>query len=256
MTLLKEYIDDPRKFMLELKNTMSKSLQEGLESSIEALPSYVAEDVAAPEISREESDALMNLRQAAKHLGSDDEGHYQDGQLTLTFTNKQSVQDYCAHLEECDAVDSYDIEIFSAVDNLGNPDEPVDLDSFEDTDETNFMVFVYLNPDIVSYSPEYVEVDEEGLDSLNDENGVISEVTRKIKINFRGKRRVKMQCRPGFKWDPSNRVCKKIGGAELATKRKALRQAVRTKKAQGSAFKRRVERKTKRANKFRKSFGL
>lgn len=84
----------------------------------------------------------------------------------------------------------------------------------------------------------------------------LNEVKRIIKINFRGKRRIKMQCRKGYKYDASRKVCVKIAGDELAHSRIAHRQMARTKKASGEGYKRRIVRKANRAKRFRKLVGL
>jgi len=86
--------------------------------------------------------------------------------------------------------------------------------------------------------------------------GALDEVVRKIKINFKGKKRIKMKCQRGFKWDSNKRACIKIGGAEIAKMRKRLRRAVLTKRAAGNAYKVRVLRKTRKAKRFRKMLGL
>jgi hypothetical protein len=82
----------------------------------------------------------------------------------------------------------------------------------------------------------------------------LNEVRRRIKVDSRGKRRIKMQCKQGFKWDGS--ACVKISGADLAVSRKAKRKAVITKKSQGVSLKIRTIRKTKKAKRFRKQMGL
>lgn len=85
---------------------------------------------------------------------------------------------------------------------------------------------------------------------------VLTEIKRKIKVNFAGKKRIKMQCMKGYKYDAARRVCVKISGSELATSRRAKIKAVRTKKSMGLGFKTRTVRKSKRANRFRKLLGL
>lgn len=82
------------------------------------------------------------------------------------------------------------------------------------------------------------------------------EIERKVKVNFRGVKRIKMQCQHGFKYDPERRVCVKIGGSELATMRRAKIKTVRTKRALGTGYKLRTVRKTKRAVRFRKLLGV
>jgi len=82
----------------------------------------------------------------------------------------------------------------------------------------------------------------------------LDEVKRRIKINARGQRRIKMQCKKGFKFD--GKKCVKISGGELVNKRRAIRKSLRTKKAKGSGFQRRVARLRNRANKKRKGMGV
>ena len=93
-----------------------------------------------------------------------------------------------------------------------------------------------------------------------DDNGAsaqqLTEVKRRIKVNSRGMKRIKMQCKPGYKWDAGARACVKITGDQLAKNRKSHRRAILTKKAMGSAFKARVIRKTKKAMRFRKALGV
>lgn len=196
-----------------------------------------------------EKDALINIKQTAKTLGSDD-GCYEEGCFEVELTSKKAAEDFCAYLENYGPVDEYDCEIYSDTES-----EEVDWDDIKEGDNVTFTFYVYLDPDIVSYEPGVIE-DAEGDEYIDTENGRLEEVKRVIKVNFRGKRRVKMQCNPGFRWDAGSRSCKKISGAALATKRKALRKAVRTKKAQGSGFKVRVKRKTMKALRYRKSMGL
>lgn len=85
---------------------------------------------------------------------------------------------------------------------------------------------------------------------------LLVEITRKIKVNFRGKKRIKMQCQPGFKYDPDRMVCVKISGAELAVSRIAHRQMARTKRSLGASYRTRILRKVRRAKKFRKMMGI
>ena len=82
----------------------------------------------------------------------------------------------------------------------------------------------------------------------------LDEIKRRIKINSKGKRRIKMQCKKGFKFD--GKKCVKISGSELVTKRRAIRKSVRTKRAKGSGFQKRVARLRNRAIKKRKGMGV
>ena len=85
---------------------------------------------------------------------------------------------------------------------------------------------------------------------------LLCELKRVYKVNYRGKKRIKMVCAPGFKYDAERMACIKISGAELANSRIAHRQMARTKKALGGSFRTRVLRKVRRAKRFRKMMGL
>lgn len=88
------------------------------------------------------------------------------------------------------------------------------------------------------------------------EASIINEVKRVIKVNFRGKKRIKLKCLPGYKYDITRKACVKITGSEKAVDRRAKIKMARTKKAAGSGFRRAVDRKTKKAKRFRKMMGV
>lgn len=88
------------------------------------------------------------------------------------------------------------------------------------------------------------------------ESAIINEIKRVVKINFKGKKRIKLKCQKGYKFDVTRKVCVKIGGSELATMRKSKIKMVRTKKALGSGHKRMTQRRTKKAMRFRKLMGV
>lgn len=100
-----------------------------------------------------------------------------------------------------------------------------------------------------------INIVESAFDEV-DEYNMLSEITRVIKVNSRGKRRIKMQCKPGFKYDVNRKACVKISGAEMAHSRIAHRQMARTKKSFGEGYKTRIVRKVRRAKRFRKMMGL
>ena len=84
----------------------------------------------------------------------------------------------------------------------------------------------------------------------------LEEVKKRMQLNFTGKKRIKMQCAKGFKYDAGAKSCVKIGGDELAAKRKATIKALISRKAGGAALKNRANIRTKKAMKFRKAMGL
>lgn len=248
----------------ELKGFMADALNEQFASSglvtplehDEPLEEHVRRDATEAEwtlLGDEERFVVMRLKELARHCGGD-QGAYEEGLLSVSFKNRQGVLQFADALELDDQVVTYEIHASHEDLDLGYM-EDADIDNVIMDGNFEFEIDVVINPEIVQFAPEEIEV-EDGVVDVDDDNGFIMEVRRRIKVNFSGKRRVKMQCRPGFKWDAGRHTCVKITGAEVAQKRLQLRRAVRTKKAKGQSFKVRVLRKTRKANRFRKSMGL
>lgn len=246
-------------FHNKFRSILQEALQDNLESGrhLELLDEHVRRDEIDADWAAmlpEERDAVIYLKELGRQLGGDP-GEYADGILEITFKNKDAVGHYADELEDIDVVLGYEIEAKREVMVDGYMDDKeYDMDDVLFDKDFEFNCIVYLDPEIVTYGAEEIEI--EGEDIPEDENGIITEVRRRVKVNFRGKRRIKMQCRPGFKWMPESRSCVKITGAEVAQKRRAMRRAVRTRKAQGASFKVRMLRKTRKARRFRKSMGL
>lgn len=78
----------------------------------------------------------------------------------------------------------------------------------------------------------------------------------KIKINSKGAKRRKLKCPPGYHPNPTGTACVPIPSEQRTQMKKSARQAVRTKRAEGVALLQRTLRKTRKALKFRKSYGL
>lgn len=196
--------------------------------------------------------AVTEIIGAARALGGTfDSVGYSEGLLMVDLHNKAAVSQFSDWLEDNDAVFAYDIEVDTLNQNTGIQEpQVVDLDAIKNDQNCTFGFSIYLDPSLVEYDGYEVDVDED------EELGPLDEVVRKIKINFKGKKRIKMKCQRGFKWDSSKRACVKIGGSEIAKMRKRLRRAVLTKRAKGVAFKTRVLRKTRKAKRFRRMMGL
>lgn len=96
------------------------------------------------------------------------------------------------------------------------------------------------------------QISMESVEGLTPEE--LEERKRIVKVNAKGMRRIKIKCKKGYKY--TGNKCVKITGSELTTKRKAIKRSVRTKKAKGSGFQRKVQRLRGRAMRKRKSMGL
>ena len=254
----------------EIKSQMSDTLENRLlEGAVvpllpEILDEHINKDAIVADwndMSEEEAKVVIALKELGRQLGSD-QGEYDNGVLTLCFKNKIAMENYTDQLELNPQVYGYEVEAYAEDLVHGYlEDDELEIDHILFDGVWEFEVTVYLEPSIVQYSAEEIEITDEDGDGysdqlIDDENGQIFEVRRRIKVNFRGKRRVKMQCRVGFKWDATKKACVKITGAEVAQKRKSMRKAVRTRKSKGQGMKVRVARKTRKAKRFRKSMGL
>ena len=192
----------------------------------------------------------LKLIALARSFGAK-ETDYEEGVFVAQFENKDALNHFADALDNADYVYSYEIRIEG---------EEGSVSAFDTLPaEIRAVVIVYIDEDYVDYG--YYEVDEDDTDGIEgDDNGAsaqeLTEVKRRIKVNSRGVKRIKMQCKPGYKWDVGARACVKITGDQLAKNRKSHRRAILTKKSMGSAFKARVIRKTKKAMRFRKALGV
>lgn len=202
-----------------------------------------------------ERDAVNKIRIQARMMGAGD-ATYAEGVMYVEFRGKQAVSDFADWLESgADEVFGYEINVLhnDKIDGVES-DVDVELDQITDDRDYFFGVTIYLNPELVQYNEYELEVDEDG--NIVDENGELNEVVRKVKIDSRGNKTIKMKCARGFKWDVESKACVKITGAQLAKMRKSLRRAVLTKRSKGTAYRARVIRKTNKAKRFRKMMGL
>lgn len=186
--------------------------------------------------------AALTLKVVAQQCGGYDV-LTDNAAISVAFDTDAALGQFLDLLDSDPSVYTYEVV------TEGDEDAPIlDFETMNRGAAARSIVYVYLSSDYVLWDP--YEYDED------DDGGSLTEVKRKIKVNSRGKRRIKMQCKPGFRWDPGAKACVKIGGAELATKRRSIRRSLITKRSMGSTFKRRVVRKTKKAMRFRAALGL
>lgn len=187
---------------------------------------------------------------------------YDQGCFVVEFNNKEVALNFLEKIDKSQGslIDDYDVFLDDGIEK--SDDDYFEGDEFEveeeeiDWNEVNdsarIIVSCYLDPEKVVYGPYYAVVSED----FDDENGELFEVRRRIKINFKGLRVIKMQCKKGFKWDSKKRACVKITGVEKASMRKRMRKMIRTKKSKGPSFWKKINRKRNRAMKRRKGMGV
>lgn len=228
-----------------------------LENGLPDLTEHVRQEAFETDwdaINEDEKHVVLSIREFARQLGADF-STYEQGVMSLGFKNRTAVINFMDSIESlsvADEIDEYDVEVRGENLPAGRMEDFLPFEDVMFDGNYEFMVHVYLNPGIVTYPAEEIEIEGD----FEDENGELMEVRRKIKVTNRGKRWIKMQCRKGFKWNSTMRTCQKIGGADLAQLRRSIRKTVRTKRSKGTAFKTRVLRKQRRAKRFRKAMGM
>ena len=153
-------------------------------------------------------------------------------------------------------------EITFSFDSTGNADvayASLDADEIDHMDVPDMEAGADLDNGLDDDDDDYIDMDDTYSSELPEsvsEYVSISEAKIIVKVNSKGKKRRRIKCKPGFKLNSKGTSCVPIAGKDKAKKKLSTRKAVRTKKAQGaSAAKKRV-RKTAKAMRKRKAFGL
>lgn len=225
------------------QTNQTQDLQLTVETKVkQLLEAKLSAKSLSPSLQEAEDEAALQLLALAKSFGGKD-CEYLEGVFAAEFEHREALDHFVAALDGLDAVDSYEIRV------QGDADDVINYDTLPP--EIRAVVVVYVGEDFIDYG--YYEMDDEG---EPEDSITLTEVKRRVKVNARGTKRIKMQCNRGYKWDPNMKACVRISGQELATKRKSNRKAVLTKRAMGSSFKKRVIRKTKKAMRYRSALGL
>lgn len=211
-----------RKEKTMFKDTLKRNMAQVVEAAL-AEASGMSLPPLDPEAVDDEDFAVLARLYALGNEYQATDYDYDDGIFAFAFEREEDANAFADQVERDEAVD--EVEVLE--------------------DEEGFIVFASLVDEEVAF----IETDTPISECFQ-----LDEVQRKVKVNALGKRRIKMQCAKGFKWN--GKACIKISGSELASSRMAHRRAVLNKRAQGNALKLRTLRKTKKANRFRKAMGL
>lgn len=76
------------------------------------------------------------------------------------------------------------------------------------------------------------------------------------KVNAKGRRRRRLKCAPGFKLSADGSRCEVMNAGERRVRKLGNRKAIRSKKRLGVGYQRKIERRKKKAMKFRRMMGL
>lgn len=190
----------------------------------------------------EDKDLALNIVGIIKTYNGSAPVDIEDDYVATTVPSREQLNNILAELPP--EVD-YDVMVTNLSDDFDDSKisaVPDDEDEFEiDEDDVDEYTTVF---DLIIYTYNMEDMSDDQLD----------EIKRIVKVNSRGKRRIKMKCKKGYKFD--GRKCIKISGKELVNKRRAIRKSVRTKRSKGSGYTKRSVRLRKKAIKKRHSMGL
>lgn len=190
----------------------------------------------------EDKDLALNIVGIIKTYNGSAPVDIEDDFVATTVPSREQLNNILAELPP--EVD-YDVMVTNISDDFDDSkisSAPDDEDEFEiDEDDVDEYTTVF---DLIIYTYNMEDMSDDQLD----------EIKRIVKVNSRGKRRIKMKCKKGYKFD--GRKCIKISGKELVNKRRAIRKSVRTKRSKGSGYTKRIVRLRKKAIKKRRSMGL
>jgi len=115
---------------------------------------------------------------------------------------------------------------------------------YEEMGDSSWVVYGFFN-DIENEYPE----DIEQMELVSDSEEIVTERKTVVKVNHKGKRRRKVVCGKGKKWD--GKRCVAMSGSQKLAIKKGRIKAKRTNKAKGTGKKRRTAMLRKRAMKRR-----
>jgi hypothetical protein len=81
----------------------------------------------------------------------------------------------------------------------------------------------------------------------------LDEATKKTRVDSKGKKTKRVKCKPGFKLKSNGLSCVRMTGSEKASRKKAAKKSVKTRKGKSQAG---SNRKRAKAVKKRKGLGL
>ena len=84
----------------------------------------------------------------------------------------------------------------------------------------------------------------------------LDEMKRVVRVTSKGKKIRRIKCKKGYKLNSAGTSCVPMSGSEKISKKKAIRKAIKTKKAKGAGAAKRAVRKRLKALKKRKSMGI
>lgn len=190
----------------------------------------------------EDKDLALNIVGIIKTYNGSAPVDIEDDFVATTVPSREQLNNILAELPP--EVD-YDVMVTNLSDDFDDSKisaVPDDEDEYEiDEDDVDEYTSVF---DLIIYTYNMEDMSDDQLD----------EIKRIVKVNSRGKRRIKMKCKKGYKFD--GRKCIKISGKELVNKRRAIRKSVRTKRSKGSGYAKRSVRLRKKAIKNRHNMGL
>jgi hypothetical protein len=243
------------------KNLLTQHVDEAINESFE---DEVAESIPEVDVDEDENDELNVINQISQMAGTVG-GYvcgYEEGVLDICVHSGIQAKQFASFLDNYLPVDDYDCYEVTNFDDGPDDHIPVEIDhdSYDDWDKIKidspleFQFIVYLDDDLVDGDDVLIDVD----DFTPDEEtvGEVFEVMKVVKINFKGKKVIRMKCQKGYKYDTHQHTCVKRGEHDIFMKRRKLQLNMLRRVASKAAIKKKINHKSLRFLLNRKRLGI
>jgi len=253
-------------FISAFKELLAKFSDDDVDASVHTLePEAETED----EDSDEES--VINQIEAAAQYLSGSICDYQEGTLDVCVQTAAMAKEFANFLDNFLPVDDYDIYEVQELNCrcLKGDDEPHDHDidvtvdseaytdweSVPDDSLSNFQFIIYLADDLIDGDDVIIDGDE-GIPDPDEEFGEVYEVQKVVKINFKGKKVIRMKCQKGYKYDAKQHACVKREEHDMFLRRRKAQLNMLRRVASKAAIKKKINHKSLRFLLNRKRLGI
>jgi len=267
-----------QEFNNEFQALLMKYAEPAIEAEVAGIPQDTllkyAEDPAEDEIdvdedSDEEASVINQIEAAAQYLGGSI-CNYEGGVVDIDVVGIDNAKEFANFLDNFLPVEDYDC--YEVVEQNcrclkgenGEHDHPlsvtVDSEGHVDwstvtNDMGTFQFMAYLSDDLIEGDDVLIDGDE-NMPDPSEENGEIFEVQKVVKINFKGKKIIRMKCQKGYKYDSRQHACVKRQEHDLFLRRRKAQLNMLRRVASKAAIKKKINHKSLRFLLNRKRLGI
>jgi hypothetical protein len=243
------------------KNLLAEHTNQAI---LESFEDEVAEGI--PEENVDESDDTIDVLNQIDAFAKECGGHivdYQEGVLDVCIHSGLQAKQFASFLDNFMPVDDYDCyEVINYDDSPDDkPQVEIDHDTYTDWDQIKidspleFQFIVYLEDELVDGDDVLVDI-EDTFTPDEETVGEVFEVMKIVKINFRGKKIIRMKCQKGYKYDVHQHTCVKREEHDIFLRQRKLQLNMLRRVASKAAIKKKINHKSLRFLLNRKRLGI